>query len=371
MEQSKTSALSRAFAHFDRPLFFVAMSLTLIGLMTIYSSSYLKQMDVFWRQILFLGVGWIIAISISLLDYRVLERFAWPFYGLIVISLILVELMGKTAGGAQRWLQIGPIQFQPGEPTKLAVILMLARFYARDKGASPKGYGLRDLLKPILIVGVPVLLIFMQPNLGTTLLVFFTAFTIVFLCNLKWRTLWIVVVTGLISIPVAYKFLLKDYQRVRVKTFLNPQSDPLGEGYHTIQSMISTGSGQFAGKGFLQGSQSKLEFLPEHHTDFIFSVFAEEWGFLGSIVVLGLFVVFMLLCIDVVRKSKDAFGSVLAMGCLAMIMWQVVVNIGMELGVLPVVGVTLPFFSYGGSSVLTTMVATGILLSVSSRRHIF
>jgi len=371
METSKTSPLERAFAHFDRPLFFVALTLTVIGLMTIFSSSYLKQMDIFWRQVLFLGVGWMLAIGLSLLDYRILDRFAWPFYILIVIALVLVGVMGKSAGGAQRWLELGPLQFQPGEPTKLAVVLMLARFYSRDKGASPKGYGFRDLWQPMLIVGIPVFLIFKQPNLGTTLLVLFTAFTIVFLCNLKWRTLWILILTGLISAPLAYKFVLKEYQRTRVKTFLNPQSDPLGEGYHTIQSMISTGSGQFTGKGFLKGSQSKLEFLPEHHTDFIFSVFAEEWGFIGSFFVLGLFVVFMLLCVDVVRKSKDAFGSVLAMGCCAMIMWHVVVNIGMELGVLPVVGVTLPFFSYGGSSVLTTMIAMGILLSVSSRRHIF
>src|SRR5262249_2498704 len=158
------------------------------------------------------------------------------------------------------------------------------------------------------------------------LLVAFTTFTIVFLCNLKIRTLVMLAIVAVIGAPLAYRFLLHDYQRVRVNTFLNPQSDPLGEGYHTIQSMISTGSGQILGKGYLKGTQSKLEFLPEHHTDFIFSVFAEEWGFVGSLVVMGLYIVLVFLGIDVVRKSKDKFGAVLAMGALSIILWQVIVN---------------------------------------------
>jgi rod shape determining protein RodA len=223
----------------------------------------------------------------------------------------------------------------------------------------------------MLIAGIPMFLIFKQPNLGTTLLVAFTTFTIVFLCNLRLRTFFGIVIAGVIGAPLAYHFVLHDYQRVRVRTFINPQSDPLGEGYHTIQSMISTGSGQLFGKGYLKGTQSKLEFLPEHHTDFVFSVFAEEWGFLGSFFVMGLYLILIFLGIDVVRKAKDKFGGVLAMGSLAIIVWHLVVNAGMELGLLPVVGVTLPFFSYGGSSVITTMIAVGILLSVSARRHIF
>lgn len=371
MESANSPSKTRFLENFDRPLFVTVLLLCLIGLMTIYSSSYLNQMGIFYRQLVFMGVGLLLAFVIALLDYRIFERLAYPAYFVAVFLLILVDLIGSKGGGAQRWLNLGGFVLQPSEPTKIAVVLCLARFYSQQTVTPAGGYGLRDLWPVMLMAGIPMLLIYRQPNLGTTLLVAFTAFTIVFLCQLKIRTLVLILLTGIVSVPIAYRFLLHDYQRTRVKTFLNPQNDPLGEGYHTIQSMISTGSGQMFGKGYLKGTQSKLEFLPEHHTDFVFSVFAEEWGFLGSIVVLGLFVVLIFLGIDVVRKSKDKFGSVLAMGCLSIILWQVVVNIGMELGLLPVVGVTLPFFSYGGSSVITTMIAVGMLLSVSSRRHIF
>jgi len=171
--------------------------------------------------------------------------------------------------------------------------------------------------------------------------------------------------------PVAYNFVLKEYQRDRVRTFLDPQRDPLGEGYHSIQSMIAVGSGQAFGKGYLQGTQSKLEFLPKHHTDFIFSAFGEEWGFMGAVIVLGLFLLLVFVGVDIARKAKDKFGSILAIGCVSLIVWHCIVNIGMEIGVLPVVGVTLPFFSYGGSNMVTNMLAIGVLLSVSFRRHIF
>jgi len=328
-------------------------------------------MEIFYRQLIFMGTGLGIALVISFLDYRIFERLAIPVYIIAVILLILVPLIGSKAGGAQRWLHLGPFVLQPSEPAKIAVVLLLARFYSRDKVDLQRGYGLRELWPVVLIAGLPILLIFKQPNLGTALLITFTTFTIIFLCNLKWKSLIVLTLAGLVGAPLAYQFVLHDYQRTRVKTFLNPQSDPLGDGYHTIQSMISTGSGQVFGKGYLKGTQSKLEFLPEHHTDFVFSVFAEEWGFFGSLVVMGLFIILIFLGVDVVRKSKDKFGAVLAMGCLSIIAWQVVVNAGMELGLLPVVGVTLPFFSYGGSSVLTTMIAVGILLSIAARRHIF
>jgi rod shape determining protein RodA len=171
--------------------------------------------------------------------------------------------------------------------------------------------------------------------------------------------------------PVAYKFILKPYQRERILNLFNPERDPLKGGYHAIQSKITIGSGQLVGKGYLKGTQSKLDFLPKHHTDFIFSAFAEEWGFVGSVFLLSLFVILVFLGVDICRKSKDKFGSVLAMGSLAVIVWHVIVNIGMEVVLLPVVGVTLPFFSYGGSSLITNMIAVGILSSVSLRRHIF
>jgi rod shape determining protein RodA len=371
MESRTTNTSPRILEHFDRPLFFTVFFLCIIGLATIYSSSYLNQIGIFYRQLIFVGCGLALALVISFLDYRIFERLAIPIYVICLILLVLVDFVGTKGGGAQRWIQLGGFVLQPSEPTKIAVVLMLARFYSRQSTTPAGGYGLFDLWPVMIICGLPMFLIFRQPNLGTTLLVAFISFTIVFLCQLRLRTLVMLALTGIIAAPLAYQFGLKDYQKTRVKTFLNPQSDPLGEGYHTIQSMISTGSGQILGKGYLKGTQSKLEFLPEHHTDFVFSVFAEEWGFVGSIVVMGLYLILLLLGIDIVRKSKDKFGAIMAVGCLAIIMWQVVVNIGMELGLLPVVGVTLPFMSYGGSSMVTVMTAFGILLSVSARRHIF
>lgn len=370
-ETRKSSAGPRVFENFDRPLFVTALILTTVGLMTIYSSSYLNQIGIFYRQLAYVGTGWAIALTISFLDYRIFERLAWPAYFLAIVLLVLVEFMGRKGGGAQRWIELGPLVLQPSEPTKIAIVLCLARFYSKEKVHLEVGYGLLDLWPVILIAGLPMFLIYKQPNLGTVMLIAFSTMTIVFLCNLKIRTMLTLFVVVVVGAPLSYQYLMHDYQRTRVKTFLNPESDPQGKGYHTIQSKISTGSGQIMGKGYLKGTQSKLEFLPEHHTDFVFSVFAEEWGFMGSLVVMALYLILIWLGIDVVRKSKDKFGAVLSMGCLSIIVWNCIVNVGMELGLLPVVGVTLPFFSYGGSSVITTMIALGILLSVSARRHIF
>jgi rod shape determining protein RodA len=233
------------------------------------------------------------------------------------------------------------------------------------------GYGLKELFPVIVLVMIPMVLVFIQPDLGTAMMIGFVAFTIVFYCNLRIRTLILMISIAAFVAPVAYKFILKPYQRERILNLFNPERDPLKGGYHAIQSKITIGSGQLVGKGYLKGTQSKLDFLPKHHTDFIFSAFAEEWGFVGSVFLLSLFVILVFLGVDICRKSKDKFGSVLAMGSLAVIVWHVIVNIGMEVVLLPVVGVTLPFFSYGGSSLITNMIAVGILSSVSLRRHIF
>lgn len=342
-----------------------------IGLLTLYSSVYLSDISIFYKQLIFLALGLGVALLIGLLDYRWLERVAWPFYFLTLGLLLAVDLFGRTAAGSQRWLALGPINLQPSEIAKVAVILVLAKFYTSQKTAPPQGYGLRDLLPVFGILGLPLAMVFVQPDLGTSIMIALTAGSIIFLCHLRMRSLLILVMGFIVTAPLAYNFVLKEYQRDRVRTFLDPQRDPLGEGYHSIQSMIAVGSGQGFGKGYLQGTQSKLEFLPKHHTDFIFSAFGEEWGFLGAFVVLALFSLLVFMGVDIARKSKDKFGSILAVGSVSLIVWHVIVNIGMEIGVLPVVGVTLPFFSYGGSSLMTNMVAVGILLSVSYRRHIF
>ncbi|MBN8556033.1 MAG: rod shape-determining protein RodA [Deltaproteobacteria bacterium] len=371
MKNSEGSGTPRFWSNFDWGLFGTIGLICFVGLATLYSSTYLNQRDIFIKQIIFISVGFGIALIGTIIDYRIFERLAYPFYILVVALLILVTLAGKSVYGSQRWLPLGPIHLQPSELAKLAIVLVLARFYSREKVGLMHGYGFKELLPVFGLVGLPMILVFKQPDLGTALMIGFVAFTVVLFCNLRMQTLIIFSVSVLVIAPIAYKFVLKEYQRDRVRTFLDPGRDPLGDGYHSIQSMITVGSGQLMGKGYLKGTQSKLEFLPKHHTDFIFSAYAEEWGFMGSIFLISLFMILVFLGIDICRKSKDKFGAVLAMGALAIIIWHVIVNMGMEIGVLPVVGVTLPFFSYGGSSLITNMLAVGILSSVSIRRHIF
>lgn len=368
---TNSSAKPKIWGNFDWPFFGTILLLCGIGLLTLYSSTYRTQSEIFYKQLIFLGGGLGIALILNIIDYRIFERLAWPIYIICVVLLVLVEVAGKTALGAQRWLPLGPIHLQPSELAKLGVVFVLARFYAQERVGLIRGYGFRELIPVLIIVGIPWILVFKQPDLGSAMMIFFVAFTIIFFCNLRIRTLLAMLLVAVVLAPVAYKFVLKDYHRARITTFLDPTADPLKGGYQALQSMITVGSGKVFGKGYLQGTQSKLDFLPKHHTDFIFSSFAEEWGFAGSVFVLCMFFVLLLLGIDICRKSKDKFGSVLAMGALATIIWHVIVNLGMEIGLLPVVGVTFPFFSYGGSSLMTNMIAVGLLLSVSSRRHIF
>ncbi len=367
----KSSPTRNPFGSFDWPLFGCFIVLCGLGVLTLYSSTYFNQIHLFYKQIVFMGVGIGLVLILTLIDYHLYERLAYLFYGVVVALLIAVEVAGKTVYGSQRWLPLGPIHLQPSEVAKLAVVFVLARFYSQERALPGQGYGFRELMPVFVLLGIPMFLIFTQPDLGSALMVGFVGGTIVFFCNLRIRTLVTMAISFALITPLAYQFVLKDYQRDRVKTFLNPARSPLGEGYHAIQSMITVGSGQISGKGYLKGTQSKLDFLPKHHTDFIFSSFAEEWGFIGSLGILAVFVIFILLGIDVVRKSKDKFGAVLAMGALSIIIWHVIINVGMEIGVFPVVGVPMPFFSYGGSSLITNMIAMGILMSVSLRRHIF
>lgn len=371
MERHQTNSGPRFWDRFDGSLFGIVVMICGVGLMTLYSSTLLDPGNNFAKQLIYVGAGLAIVFILTLIDYRLLERLALPIYILCVTLLVLVDLVGKTALGSQRWLPLGPIHLQPSELAKLSIIIILARFFSKEKVGLVQGYGIKELFPVIALVALPMILVFIQPDLGTALMIGFVAFTMVFYCNLRIRTLIFVISFFAVAAPVAYKFVLKPYQRERILNLFNPERDPLGGGYHAIQSKITIGSGQLMGKGYLKGTQSKLDFLPKHHTDFIFSAFAEEWGFVGSIFLLSLFAIFVFLGIDICRKSKDKFGSVLAMGCLSMIVWHVIVNIGMEVVLLPVVGVTLPFFSYGGSSLITNMIAVGILSSVSLRRHIF
>jgi rod shape determining protein RodA len=313
------------------------------------------------------------AVAVLLLaDYRWLQTMAWPGYLASLALLGGVAFFGKRVLGARRWLQLGSMQIQPSEFMKLAVIVLLARWFARDETGVRKGqYGIFDLLRPFALILIPVALVMKQPDLGTALVTFAVAMTMVMFAKVKWRDLVILLACGAGASVFAWRRFLKDYQKQRVLTFLNPEAYAKGAGYHAIQSVIAVGSGQWSGKGWGEGTQNQLAFLPEQHTDFIFSVWAEEHGFLGAVVLIALYAFLVLAALDVAANARDKFGSFLSLGVAALFFWHAFINMGMVTGLLPVVGVPLPLFSYGGSSVVADMLGIGILLNVSLRRFMF
>ncbi len=361
----------RLLTHFDWVLLAMVCMLTGIGILNLYSATSTWSevaTPVYLKQFYWLGIGLIIALSLSLFDYRKLEYFATPLYVLNVLLLIAVLVVGKTSMGATRWLNLGFFNLQPSEIMKIMIIVVMARYFSiKDQIL---GYNLKELCVPFALIGVPVLLIMKQPDLGTAMLVIFIAGTMALFAGIQRRTL---IALGAMSMAAAAGgwFLLHAYQKRRIMTFIDPERDPLGAGYHIIQSKIAVGSGGLFGKGFMEGSQSQLSFLPERHTDFAFSVFAEEWGFTGSLVLLLLYLLLVTWGIYVARRASDHFGMYLALGVSAMLFWHIVVNLGMVIGLMPVVGVPLPLFSYGGTSMVTTMIGVGILLNVSMRRFMF
>jgi rod shape determining protein RodA len=313
------------------------------------------------------------AVALLLLaDYRWLQTMAWPGYFASLGLLAGVAFFGKKVLGARRWLQMGSMQIQPSEFVKLAVIVVLARWFARDETGVRKGqYGIVDLLRPFALILVPVALVMKQPDLGTALVTFAIAMTMVMFAKVKWRDLVILLACGAGASVFAWNRFLKEYQKQRVTTFLNPEAYAKGAGYHAIQSVIAVGSGQWGGKGWGEGTQNQLAFLPEQHTDFIFSVWAEEHGFLGGVVLIALYAFLVLAALDVAANARDKFGSFVSLGIAALFFWHAFINMGMVTGLLPVVGVPLPLFSYGGSSVVADMLGIGILLNVSLRRFMF
>jgi len=362
----------RLISHFDWPLFSLTLGLILLGILTIHSATYsiteqhagtLASKQLYWFML-----GLVAMIVAFTMDYHHIDRLAYPLYALVLLLLLLVPLLGTAGGGSQRWLHLRLFTVQPSELAKLAIVVVLAKRLQYDE--PHHGYRLRDLWAPFLLVAPPILLTLLQPDLGTAVILFLIFFSAVLIGGLRLRSLLYLAAPGIISLPIAWRFL-KPYQQRRIWTFLNPELDPLGAGYHVIQSKIAIGSGKFFGKGYLQGTQNRLDFLPEQHTDFIFSVFAEEWGFLGCLVLLGLYLALILFSLEVVVRAKDRLGAVLALGMVAIIFWQVVINAAMVTGFLPVVGIPLPLFSYGGSSLVSMMVAMGLLINISMRRFTF
>jgi rod shape determining protein RodA len=362
----------RLVKYFDWGLLGMTVLLGFLGLVTLYSAvtsaSPTPQKIYYFKQLVWYCAGLIVMVISFLINYKLLDRWANAIYAICILLLICVLLFGKHVGGARRWLILGPLSIQPSEFVKIAVIICLARYYS--KIANIRGLNLRELLTPLILAAIPFFLIVRQPDLGTAMLVVLIASSMTVFVKIERRSFLYIIASCTITIPMVW-FFLKGYQKKRILTFLNPELDPLGAGYHIIQSKIAIGSGMISGKGFLKGTQNALSFLPEQHTDFIFSVLAEEVGFVGSMIPLLIFMMLIIWGLNVAYRCRDPFGTILAVGISSMIFWQVFINVGMAMGLMPIVGVPLPFISYGGSSIVAMMICIGLLMNVSMRRFMF
>lgn len=357
----------------------VALIISAIGVLSIYSSTYRKE-GVLWesiyqRQLLWVGLGVIFFFLMSGINYRRLWDITYLLYGLAVFLLFLVFMLGIIRLGAQRWLKLGGFNFQPSEIAKLIMVVFIARYFSAksvdDVSLKVGKMGiLKGLVLPLVFMIVPIGLIMEQPDLGSAMMIFIIFIAMVFVAGVRLRYLLLFVLLGLSCLPVLWH-VMHDYQRERLLVFLNPNIDPLGAGYTVIQSKIAIGSGGIFGKGWLSGTQSQLHFLPESHTDFIFATLAEEWGFFGSCIMLALYYVIIREGIRIAQRTTDQFGRLLALGISLMLGVQVLVNVAMNLGLAPVVGLPLPLLSYGGSSVIVTFIALGMLVNISRTRAVF
>ncbi len=351
--------------HIDGPLLLSVLAVCAVGLVVLYSAAG-EDIHIFVGQAARVGLGLGVLTFVAQIPPRVM-RIGAPFlYGLGLLLLIAVAVAGDVAMGAQRWLDLGFVRFQPSELMKIAVPLCCA-WYLHERPLPPD---FTTLVTVVLIVLVPTLLIAEQPDLGTALLVAAGGGLVILLAGLQLRyILGLAAVVGA-AVPVVWMYLLHGYQRQRVLTFLNPQNDPLGAGYHTIQSQIAIGSGGIFGKGYMNGSQAQLEFLPERSTDFIFAVIGEEWGLVGFIVLMALYLLIIGRGLYIAAQAQDTFTRLMAGGLTLLFSVYVFVNSGMVAGLLPVVGVPLPLVSYGGTSLVTLMAGFGILMSIHSRRKL-
>ena len=355
---------------FDYLTLGLSFMLVALGLLTIYSATYNPEATGWLtpycrRQCIWFSIALVAGTGLFIFHYNYLYQAAYPLYGIGLLLLLAVEVAGSQHMGATRWLSVGGMNVQPSEFAKLTVILALAR-YLSDRRLPPP-YNLKELLIPAVIVTLPSILILKQPDLGTAVLIILISGVIIFIAGITKGTIITIAISALTTAYVGWQFL-HDYQRQRILTFINPENDPLGSGYHIAQSKIAIGAGKLFGKGFLKGTQNTLHFLPEQHTDFIFAAYAEQWGFLGTIILLALYFAFLFRALNIAMEARDTFGSYLASGIAAIFFWQVTINIGMVSGLLPVVGIPLPLFSYGGTSMLTSLVLISILLNIHYRR---
>jgi rod shape determining protein RodA len=358
---------------YDYSFFGICSAIFVIGILNLYSATHSHgvgaEQGIYKTQIMWFIISWGVGIAVSFLQPKNLFRLAYPSYVVCLILLILVEVLGHTALGAQRWIGIGSFKFQPSEIVKMSMVLVLARWYSK---ASPEQEtGFRQLIIPFIITFVPALLVIIQPDLGTGTLVLLIFFIMTFYRKLKWKTIIIIGIIGLITGTVMYNFGLREYQKKRIITFIDPEFDAKGSGYNAIQSKIAIGSGQFFGKGFRQSSQGALNYLPENHTDFIFAIFNEEHGFVGSVFLIALYLALFYRLLWLASNVNKMFDSLVVVGVLGIFFWHTIINMSMVSGLMPIVGIPLPLMSYGGSSLLTFGICCGVVTSISNSRNLF
>ena len=356
-------------AHLDWPLIAAVVALAIIGLATIYSVTWDFRLNrpgpQFWTQLYAIPIG-LLALGAALaIDYRTLAQRSLIFYAVLVVALIYVAVNGDTRMGAQRWMSIGRFSLQPSEFARIVMALVLAMTYGEGRRGTRTP---SDLALGAILLGLPLFLIWRQPDFGTAATLAPVLLGIVFVAGMRMKWLVIGTLVAVLLSPVVWMYVLKDYQKDRVTTFLDPSKDPKGKGLQQIQAKVTVGSGGFLGKGFRQGSQGAYGFLPVAHNDFVFSVLAEEWGFLGVLVTLALYLFVLLRSLDAARLAKDRVGAFLVVGIISGFGFQVLYNITMSAGLAPVKGLTLPLMSYGGSSLVATLAGFGLILNVRMRR---
>ena len=363
-------SLRKLRAQFDWPLAGAILAIIIIGLVNLYSATRVAPRGLYQQQLAFLAFGFLVFIAIASIDYRAYERAAYAIYGVAIVLLIAVLLGGKVAKGSSRWLSLGPVGIQPSELAKIALIIGTAKLFSGeplDLALRPWNY----VSLALIMFGIPAALIMKQPDLGTALILYLIATTMLMLVPIQLHVKLITLGVELVAGTVLFLFKLHGYQKKRLLTFIDPSIDPSGAGWHARQAIFAVGSGRWTGKGWLHGTQNQLQFLPEHWTDFPFAVYAEEWGFLGCLLLLGCYLFLILWALNLAAEARDRFAQIVCVGVAALIFWHVFFNIGMVAGILPVVGVTLPLVSYGGSSLLTVLMALALLMNVSIRRYAY
>ncbi|MBA4416929.1 MAG: rod shape-determining protein RodA [Syntrophus sp. (in: bacteria)] len=363
----------RRLYHLDWILICNGLALFAIGILNLVSATssfYSGSYNFIVKQLVAFTIGVIMILVILHFDYRVIiNQSKWLYWAAIAL-IVLVIIIGMAAGGARRWISIAGISLQPSEFMKPVLVLFLANMLYQKKRESVS-LGLKDIAAPMLWTLIPFFLIVKQPDLGTGIIILLTSLAMLWFVGLKKSTYAILGVVGAVAPFIVWRYLMKPYQKMRVLSFINIDADPAGFGYHAKQALIAIGSGKFFGKGYMAGTQHKLQFIPEHHTDFIFTVFGEEWGFVGSIVFFILFLTFIYRCLKISLNAHDELGSIIAFGVTTIIYLQFTINVLMAIHLAPVVGIPLPFISYGGSSLMSVLASVGLLLNINMRRYMF